>query len=454
MTAGPPTQPRPVPRPAGVRGNDWRQVALPDARAFAPSLPVSVIVPCFEAPEALDLTLAGLERQRFPRHLFEVVVVDDGSQPPIEAPGATPLAVRVVRQQRRGFGLARARNAGARAAAHDILVFLDGDVIAEADLLAAHARWHETVSDALTLGFCAFVSAAGIDAAAVRRRRGTLAALFAHRPCDPPWFERHLARTADLTADRDDLFRAVTGHNFGIGRAFFEAIGGFDESFVRYGGEDTEFGWRAQVRGGLLVPVRDAFGWHQGRWSEGRAAKERSQDLQAGKLADLIADPGFRPGHRVPGGGGLAVPRHVVSLDGRGVPAGRIEGAVRSLLDDPCVDLAVRIELGEGRKGRVEGRGEGGDGEGRDATRRAATRRAATRRAATGRAAMRRAATGRAARRAATRRAATGIAAGSRHGSRRSRACGWRRDAMRSTTIRRRRSTSRCRPGSTSAPGS
>ena len=375
MTAGPHIQPRPVPRPAGVRGNEWRQVALPDARAFAPSLPVSVIVPCFEAPEALALTLAGLERQRFPRHLFEVVVVDDGSQPPIEAPGATPLAVRVVRQQRRGFGLARARNAGARAAAHDILVFLDGDVIAEADLLAAHARWHETVSDALTLGFCAFVSAAGIDAAAVRRRRGTLAALFAHRPCDPPWFERHLARTADLTADRDDLFRAVTGHNFGIGRAFFEAIGGFDESFVRYGGEDTELGWRAQVRGGLLVPVRDAFGWHQGRWSEGRAAKERSQDLQAGKLADLIADPGFRPGHRVPCGGGLAVPRHVVSLDGRGVPAGRIEGAVRSLLDDPCPDLAVRIELGQGRnkegrdeEGRnVEGRdGEGGNEEGRN----------------------------------------------------------------------------------------
>ena len=55
---------------------------------------------------------------------------------------------------RHGFGLARARNAGARAALHDILVFLDGDVIAEARLLAARARWHHAVSDALTLGFC------------------------------------------------------------------------------------------------------------------------------------------------------------------------------------------------------------------------------------------------------------------------------------------------------------
>ena len=55
---------------------------------------------------------------------------------------------KAVRQERRGFGLARARNAGAQAAAHDILVFLDGDVIPEAGLVAAHARWHHAVSDA------------------------------------------------------------------------------------------------------------------------------------------------------------------------------------------------------------------------------------------------------------------------------------------------------------------
>ena len=66
-----------------------------------------------------------------------------------------------MRQTRRGFGLARARNAGAKAAAaHDILVFLDGDVIAEAGLIRAHARWHHAVGDALTQGFCAYVSAA------------------------------------------------------------------------------------------------------------------------------------------------------------------------------------------------------------------------------------------------------------------------------------------------------
>ena len=336
------------PRPAEVRHNHWRGVRMPDAGTFRPSLPVSVVVPCFEAPDALALTLAGLAGQDYPRGLFEVVVVDDGSEPPLRRPSSTRFDVKLVRQERRGFGLARARNAGARAAAHAILVFLDGDVIAEAGLLAAHARWHHAVCDALTLGFCAYVSVAGINAGAVLDRPGSLRELFAGRPFDPPWWERHMARTGDLTSRHEDLFRAVTGHNLGISRAFFEAVGGFDESFARYGGEDTEFGYRVQMRGGLLAPERGAFAWHQGRWAEGRSDKARDQALQGAKLAGLIADPGFRgdaPGRVHP------VPRHVVTLEAGDVPAARVAAAVEVLLGDPAGDLVVRVALPPGRGG-------------------------------------------------------------------------------------------------------
>ena len=329
------------PGPAAVRGNDWRQVAVPAPAAFRPALPISVVVPCFEAPGALALTLAGLEGQDYPQALFEVVVVDDGSSPPLHVPASTALAVRTVRQERRGCGAARARNAGARAALHDILVFLDGDVIAEAGLLAAHARWHHAVSDALTLGFCACVSVEGIDAAAVRDRPASLAELLAGRPFDRPWLERHMARTADLTSGRDDAFRAVTSYNLGISRAFFEEVGGFDESFTRYSGEDTELGYRVQMRGGLLVPARNAFGWHQGRWAEDRGGKERDQEIQGAKLAHLVADPGFRGA--VPGRS-YTVPRHVVTIEAGDAPLGRLVESAEALLADPEGDLAVCIE--------------------------------------------------------------------------------------------------------------
>ena len=335
----------PAPAPARARYNEWRTVAPPDGRtarsadAFVPSIGVSVVIAYFEAAETLAPVLAALEGQDWPRGLLEVVVVDDGSRPPLARPDS-PLNLRVVRLEDRGFGLARARNAGARAAAHDILVFLDADIVAAPGLVAAHARWHHAIADALTLGFCRSVAAAGIDADDIRVTGP--AALFADRPGDPPWNAHHMAGTGELTARRDDLFRAVTGNNLGISRAFFEEAGGFDESFERYGGEDTEFGYRVQARGGLLVPVRDAAGWHLGRWREGRAAKERDAEIQRGKLANLIPLPGFR---NAASGRSYAVPRHVVTIEAGETAPERVLEVMEDVLGDPVGDLVVRVTV-------------------------------------------------------------------------------------------------------------
>ena len=95
-------------------------------------------------------------------------MVDDGSRAPPPIPAGGGLDVRLVRQPRCGFGLARARNRGAREARHEILVFLDGDMIADDALVAAHARWHHAVADAVTFGFRSDADTAGVDAAAVR----------------------------------------------------------------------------------------------------------------------------------------------------------------------------------------------------------------------------------------------------------------------------------------------
>ena len=177
---------------------------------------------------------------------------------------------------------------------HDIVVFLDADLVAAEDLIAAHARWHHAVADAVTLGFCRYVSAADVDPAAVRAA-ANLAGLFAGRPFDFPWTERHMARTGDLTAPRDDLFRAVVGNNIGVRRAFFDEIGGFDEAFDRYGWEDTEFGYRAETRAAVLVPERAAMAWHQGRFAPNRGpGKRHAVAAQRALGARLIAHPDFR----------------------------------------------------------------------------------------------------------------------------------------------------------------
>lgn len=329
-----------------MRCNDWPRAA-PRGRPAA--APLSVVIPCFDAPEALSRTLAGLERQTWPGRLFEVVVVDDGSRRPLERPAGSPLRVRVLRQRDRGFGLARARNLGARSAAHDVLVFLDADVIPEAGLLAAHARWHLAASGVLTVGFCACVSVDGIGPDEVRERPGSLRELFAGRAFDPPWTAAHMALTGCWTARRDDLFRAVTGGNLGISRALFEEVGGFDESFRSYGGEDTEFGYRVQNRGALLAPAPEALAWHQGRWAEDRRRKERRKRAQRRRLAARIAHPGFRPRAAGPPSW---VPRYVVTLEAGNEPDERVTANVARLLADPVRDLKVRVVPGPGRPPR------------------------------------------------------------------------------------------------------
>ncbi|MYE65472.1 MAG: glycosyltransferase, partial [Acidimicrobiaceae bacterium] len=112
---------RAEPPPACVRGNDWRSLPVPPVEEFEPSRSVSVIVPYYEAPEALALTLAGLQLQTYPQELFDVIVVDDGSSTPLHLEAATPLRVKVIHQPDEGFGAARARENGGRGAAGGVL---------------------------------------------------------------------------------------------------------------------------------------------------------------------------------------------------------------------------------------------------------------------------------------------------------------------------------------------
>ena len=337
------------PQPNTVRYNDWRQVDVEPPEAFTPTLPVSVVVSYYDAPEALALTLASLEGQSYPRDLFEVVIVDDGSPTPLAPPRATPLDVKVVRQEDRGFGLARGRNAGARAAAHDILLFLDGDLLAESGWVAAHARWHHAVSDAVSVGFYANAEVDGLDPEAVRRRSGSLEELLADRPTEPPWVERHMRATRSMTSRDDDLFRMVGGGNCGVRRWFYDLVGGCDESFAGWGGEDVEFAYRAYTRGGLLAPAPDALAWHQGLLrGELREAKWKSGEVQHAKAAHLIAHPGFR---RASPGRTFTVPQYVVSIPREGAPAHRVFEAAAQVLADRVHDLVVRVETREGDEG-------------------------------------------------------------------------------------------------------
>jgi glycosyltransferase involved in cell wall biosynthesis len=83
----------------------------------------SVIIPVFNERESLPLVVGAIPRDR----VDEIVVVDNGSTDGTDSI-ARGLPVRLVREERRGYGSAcLAGMAALEAAPPDVLVFLDGD---------------------------------------------------------------------------------------------------------------------------------------------------------------------------------------------------------------------------------------------------------------------------------------------------------------------------------------
>jgi len=134
--------PRPIPTPA-VPG----AVRCPDGPAPRPFL--SVVIATYNRPADLERCLDSLAAAAggVRRRQFEVVVVDDGSDPAeaaenrrLAASYRRQLQLRFIRQAHRGP--AAARNRGIRAARGHVLLFLNDDVTVPPESLKAHIEFH------------------------------------------------------------------------------------------------------------------------------------------------------------------------------------------------------------------------------------------------------------------------------------------------------------------------
>jgi GT2 family glycosyltransferase len=201
------------------------------------ALRLSVVVPTLNRRDAVLRLLRALGRQSASPDSYEAVVVVDGSTDgtadAVERHDA-PFAVRCVVQPQ--SGLAAARTAGARAAAADVLLFLDDDMEPTPGMIDAHLERHRAGAVLGVVGAAPIVVPP--DAASIVRYRA-----------------RGFARKLERLAGRRDelLFNDVYGGNFSIRRDTFLAAGGYDEAFRAYGHEDYELALRLQRLGGRFV---------------------------------------------------------------------------------------------------------------------------------------------------------------------------------------------------------
>ncbi len=190
---------------------------------------VSIIIPAFNEEEYLGATLDAIEAAS--KRLvgaadvgIEVIVVDnnsvDGTADVAHARGAVVVNEPVQ-------GISRARNAGAREASGEVLVFVDADVILPENLLLLV---HDAMSDRICVGGGADVE--------YRPRRVLVRAYLRM------W--RILGRMTDMVQGATQFCR----------KDVFEEIGGYDET--AWIGEDVDFYWalkRYAKRRGMTVAV-------------------------------------------------------------------------------------------------------------------------------------------------------------------------------------------------------
>ncbi len=234
-------------------------VTLPPAPNTVAGSPPRVRVTAAEAPgltvavashnrrDSLRATLLALAAQDYPAERWEIALVLDGSTDgSAEMARALELPCALtVREQPTG-GVASARNRGADAASHPIVVFLDDDIRPEQGFLAAHAVAHrDAPADHFGLGYYppAF-EARDFNSQLVRA-----------------WWTDHFRRLAEPS--HQWRFTDVCDGNSSVPVALFRSLGGFDEEFsAGRRRQDWELGVRLLRRG---VPLRfhpDTTAWH------------------------------------------------------------------------------------------------------------------------------------------------------------------------------------------------
>lgn len=256
---------------------------------------ISVVITTYNRSEALLPVLAALAMQD--DTLFEVIIADDGStqhhQDAVQA-AAKELALPLTHiwHPDVGFTASRVRNLGVANALGAYVVLLDGDCVPETDFVRRHRGLMEAgyfvngsrvmLSPRLTQAIVdgrTQVQAQGVAFWLRNRLSGDASKLGALLRL-PDWSGRKHAGF---------VWKGIRSCNMGVWRKDYEAVDGFDESFVGWGHEDADFVLRLHNAG---INRKNGFAatevyhlWHQqaSRKAESQNAatvRERMQSRQ------------------------------------------------------------------------------------------------------------------------------------------------------------------------------
>ncbi len=234
----------------------------------------SVVVPTHDRPEYLARCLAALAEQTLPASEYEVIVVDDGSSPPVadRFAGAAASRVKLVRRPVAG-GPAAARNEGIKIAQGAVLAFTDDDCRPERGWLEAGCRAVEE----------------GLDIATGR----TVPEPREQEAAGPFWYTMDVPGPDPRYSTCNCFYRASVVRSAGGFRDLFDSPAGY------HLGEDTDLAWRAIEAGARGGFARDAVVYHAVR-PRGFLEHLRSRRRLENMVPLVKRYPGVKRGHWSP----------------------------------------------------------------------------------------------------------------------------------------------------------
>jgi GT2 family glycosyltransferase len=203
----------------------------------------SIIVPTFRRPAQLSECLDSMTALLYPADEFEVIVVDDDSEPrprDVVSSYKEKIDVRLIEQQH--SGPAAARNRGAQEARGAYLAFTDDDCKPSPDWLQKIEKIFEAHPKCVIAG------------RAVNLLQENLYSEASQIVCD--YLHSYYNR---------DKATFLTSNNMAVTGELFTEIGGFDTSFPLAAGEDREFCDRAVHLGYETLYSNDVIVHHAHR---------------------------------------------------------------------------------------------------------------------------------------------------------------------------------------------
>jgi glycosyltransferase involved in cell wall biosynthesis len=205
---------------------------------------ISVVVPTFNRAALLQGSLESLAGQTLEKHLYEVIVVDDGSTDDTQEVARSFSGRMRLRQIRiDNSGIAAAKNIGVFSSSGSVLLFFDDDDFADRNLLQEHVEFHHEYADEniAALGYTTWFPSLLVNHV-MHYVTDVAQYLFAYGPL----------------ADRQVLdYTYFWGGRSSCKRSLLVNHGVFNQQF-RFGSEDIELGYRLTRFGFKVIFNRKA----------------------------------------------------------------------------------------------------------------------------------------------------------------------------------------------------